>query len=145
MRQQIILDTGPLVAFLNRHDTYHAWSVKRWEEIVPPMWTCEAVISEACFLLRRQANGARHILELLLRKVIQIPFRMTDQVASLADLLQKYEDVPMSLADACLVRMAELLDASSIFTLDDHFTIYRKNKRQTIPLLLPTSGSKGRL
>jgi uncharacterized protein len=142
MRQKIVLDTGPLVAFLNRHDVYHEWAVGHWDEIAPPMLTCEAVISEACFLLRREAAGAEHILELLQRKVIHIPFRMVENVTPLAALMQKYKNIPMSLADACLVRMAELMDESSVFTLDDHFAVYRKNKRQTIPLLLPVASSK---
>ena len=137
MRQQVILDTGPLVAFLNRRYKYHDWSIGQWREIVPPMLTCEAVLSEACFLLRRQAKGVRHILELLRRKAIHVQFRLTENVAPLIDLMQKFEGIPMSLADACLVRMAEMLDESSIFTLDHDFTAYRKNKRQVIPLLIP--------
>ena len=143
MRRRVILDTGPLVAFLNRQDTYHDWSVAQWNEIFPPMLTCEAVLSEACFLLRRQDKGIKHIFELLRRKAIHVPFRLTENNAPVADLMQKYENIPMSLADACLVRMAEMLDESSIFTLDDHFTVYRKNKRQVIPLLVPPAGPAG--
>jgi predicted nucleic acid-binding protein len=145
MRRQVILDTGPLVAFLNRQDTYHDWSVKQWGEILPPMLTCEAVLSEACFLLRRQDKGIKHIFELLRRKAIHVPFRLTENIAPLADLMQKYENIPMSLADACLVRMAEMLDEISIFTLDDHFTVYRKHKRQVIPLLVPPAALRDRM
>lgn len=137
MMRQVILDTGPLVAFLNGEDRYHHWSVARWDEIQPPMVTCEAVLSEACFLLRSQSNGIKHVFELLRRNAIRVPFRLVENLESLAALIRKYDNVPMSLADACLVRMAELLDESSIFTLDGHFRIYRKNKRQVIPLLIP--------
>ncbi|MEW6666672.1 MAG: PIN domain-containing protein [Thermodesulfobacteriota bacterium] len=145
MRRQVILDTGPLVAFLNRQDTYHNWSVAQWSEILPPMLTCEAVLSEACFLLRWQDKGREHIFELLRRKTIHIPFRMNENIAPLGDLMKKYDSIPMSLADACLVRMAELFDESSILTLDDDFTVYRKNKRQAIPLLAPPAGLRSRM
>jgi uncharacterized protein len=137
MRRQVILDTGPLVAFLNGQDRYHDWSVVQWAEIQPPLLTCEAVLSEACFLLRKQSKGIQNIFELLRRDAVRAPFRLTDNLAPLAAFIQNYENVPMSLADACLVRMAEMLDGSSILTLDDHFRVYRKNKRQLIPLLIP--------
>jgi uncharacterized protein len=142
MRRQVILDTGPLVAFLNGQDRYHEWSLVTWAEIQPPMLTCEAVLSEACFLLRKQSKGIVSIFELLRRDAIRVPFRLTDNLASLADFIRKYDNVPMSLADACLVRMAEILEESSILTLDDHFRVYRKNKRQVIPLLIPPGDLK---
>jgi predicted nucleic acid-binding protein len=106
------------------------------------MLTCEAVLSEACFLLRKQSKGIVSIFELLRRDAIRVPFRLTDNLASLADFIRKYDNVPMSLADACLVRMAEILEESSILTLDEHFRLYRKNKRQVIPLLIPPGDLK---
>ena len=138
MRQKVILDTGPLVAFLNGKDTYHDWAVEQWGRIQPPLLTCEAVVSEACFLLRRQSRGPQSVLELLRRQVLDLSFRLTDHIDTVGALMQKYDNVPMSLADACLVRMAELSDVSPVLTLDAHFKIYRKNKRQVLPLLLPS-------
>ena len=82
---------------------------------------------------------------MLRRKAIHVPFRLTENIAPLADLMQKYENIPMSLADACLVRMAEMLDEISIFTLDDHFRVYRKHKRQVIPLLVPPAALRDRM
>jgi predicted nucleic acid-binding protein len=135
MMRQVILDTGPLVAFLNARDRYHKWAMAQFAEIQPPLLTCEAVVSEACFLLRGCPPGSRSILELLERKVLEISFSLADQLAHVSRLMKKYEDIPSSLADACLVRMAELHDDSSILTLDADFMIYRKHKHRVIPLL----------
>ena len=99
--------------------------------------TCEAVVSEACFLLRTWTHGAGSVLELLERKVVEISFSLADNLAPVAGLLKKYANVPASLADACLVRMSELYDHSPIFTLDADFKTYRKHKRKIIPLPMP--------
>lgn len=137
MKRQVILDTGPLVAFINGRDRYHQWSVSQWAQIEPPLMTCEAVLSESCFLLRDTGKGSLTVLELLKRGVLSLPFRIDDSFDQIKWLLQKYSDIPMALADACLVRMSELYINSQILTLDNDFKIYRKNKRQVIPLLTP--------
>jgi uncharacterized protein len=137
MRDRVILDTGPLVAFLNRRDNYHDWTRRQWAEIRPPLLTCETVLSEACFLVRDLAGGNQAVLGLLQRKVLHIPFRLAESTGEISWLLKKYTDIPMSLADACLVRMAELYPGSPVLTLDRDFTIYRKNRRERIPLLAP--------
>jgi len=138
MKRQVILDTGPLVAFINGRDRYHEWSTLQWAQIDPPFLTCEAVLSESCFLLKGIEGGQATVLELLRRGVLNLSFRIDDSVKQIAWLLQKYSDVPMSLADACLVRMSELYTESHVLTLDDHFRIYRKNKRQVIPIFSPS-------
>ena len=135
MKRQVILDTGPLVAFLNGKDRYHEWAMLQWAQIAPPLLTCEAVISEACFLLRGIEGGQPAVLEFLRRGVVHLAFRLNEHVNQITVLLRKYSDVPMSLADACLVRMAELYADSPVLTLDDDFRIYRKNKREVIPIL----------
>ncbi len=137
MKRRIILDTGPLVAFINRRDKYHKWATLQWAQIEPPLLTCEAVLSEACFLLGSLDGGQITVLELLQRSVLHIPFTMIEHVNQLDRLLQKYSDVPMSLADACLVRMSEMYSESIVLTLDSDFNIYRKNRRQVIPVLSP--------
>ena len=137
MKQQVILDTGPIVAFINGRDRYHKWAMLQWAQIDPPLLTCEAVLSEACFLLSRLSGGQEALLELFNRGVLHIPFRLIEHVNQIARLLKKYSNVPMSLADACLVRMTELYSESTVFTLDTDFKIYRKNKRQVIPILSP--------
>ena len=137
MKRQVILDTGPLVAFINGRDRYHQWSILQWGQIAPPLLTCEAVLSESCFLLRGVEGGQVAVLELLRRGVLNVTLRIDDSVKEITWLLRKYSDVPMSLADACLVRISELYTDSPILTLDNDFKIYRKNKRQVIPLLSP--------
>ena len=138
MRQQVILDTGPLVAFINSRDRYHKWATLQWAQINPPLLTCEVVLSEACFLLRNHDGGQKAVLELLQRQVLNMPFRLVEHANRIAWLLGKYSNIPMSLADACLVRMTELYSESHILTLDTDFKIYRKNKRQAIPTLSPS-------
>ena len=112
MRQEVLLDTGPLVAFLNRRDRFHKWAVAWFGEIEPPMLTCEAVLAEACHLLRRLQGGPPRVVELVHRGVVAAPYRLEDDSAPLAKLLDKYSDLPMSLADACLVRLAESVTGS---------------------------------
>ncbi len=133
----LILDTGPLVAFLNRRDPYQEWVSLQWSRIKPPLHTCESVLSEACFLLTRHKGGCGAVLDLVQRGVIQISFQMADHMESISRLMNKYSDIPMSLADACLVRMSELDEHSQILTIDQDFKTYRRHGRQTIPLVTP--------
>jgi predicted nucleic acid-binding protein len=138
MKRQVILDTGPLVAFLNGRDRHHEWAMLQWAQIDPPLLTCEAVLSEACFVLRGIEGGQAAVLELLRRGVVHVAFRLNEHVNQITWLLRKYQDVPMSLADACMVRMSELHADSPVLTLDDDFRIYRKNKREIISMLSPS-------
>ena len=137
MKRHVLLDTGPLVAFLDRRDEHHEWAVSQWSDIQPPLLTCESVISEACFLLRSLAGGGEGVLELMLRGVVAIEFRLGDDLKPVAKLLSKYANVPMSVADASLVRMAERLPESPVLTVDTDFRLYRKHGRQVIPTILP--------
>lgn len=134
----IILDTGPLVAYLKRQDQFHDWSMKVLSQVGLPLLTCEAVIVETCFLLRTTHDGPKQIMALLETQAVQIPLQLSPEAASIRSLMQRYQSVPMSLADACLVRMAELYPASTVLTLDSDFLIYRKNKAQMIPTLMPS-------
>lgn len=131
-----MLDTGPLVAFLNRQDKYHSWAMAQWGQIAPPMLTCEAVLSEACFLLAQTELGNEPVLRLLQRGVLALPFRLEDQAQAITRLLEKYRSVPISLADACLVRMSELYPGQ-VFTIDNDFSVYRRHGRQVIPAIVP--------
>jgi len=139
MKQRVICDTGPLVAFFNRQDRHHEWAVAQWDRIEPPLLTCEAVVSEACFLLQTTSGGSAGVLELVRRGVVNLAFTFSDNVDPVATLMKKYAGVPMSFADACLVRMTELYDTSAMITLDSDFTFYRKHIRRAIPLLMPPS------
>ncbi len=133
----IILDTGPLVAFLNKSDRYHTWAVTQFSQMKPPFYTCESVISEASFLLRNFENGVANIFKLISRDLIKIEFKLQDEFSEIQKLLNKYIDVPMSLADGCLVRMSEQITNSAICTLDSDFNIYRKERRKVIPIIFP--------
>lgn len=137
MQQQILLDTGPLVAFINPRDQLNQWASDQWGKVNSPLLTCEAVITEACFLLRNVYRGEDAIAKLVESKIVQIPFHLDDEISSIRQLLMRYQSVPMSLADACLVRMAELYSGSVVLTLDRDFTIYRKNTNQIINLMTP--------
>jgi predicted nucleic acid-binding protein len=131
------LDTGPIVAFLNRRDTFHEWARDALDSIKPPVLTCEAVLSEACFLLRHTPRGPDAVLELVNRGLLRIEFCLADHVAALRKLLVKYKSVPISLADACLVRMSDLEADMAVVTLDSDFRVYRRLGRQQIPLVAP--------
>ena len=137
MDKSIIVDTGPLVAFLNRSDRFHNWTKQQWERIHPPLLTCEAVLAETCFLMRHLPGGNQAVLELVNRGIIQSMFNLEQEVQPLMKLIKRYADVPMSLADACLVRMAELQAQSKVLTLDQDFRVYRKHGRHVIPVLMP--------
>lgn len=137
---RIVVDTGPIVALLNRRDRHHAWIREVFGTVEPPIFTCEAVISEACFLLGRLPGGSEAVLELLVLGILRIDFRMLSEIDALQRLMRKFVSVPMSLADACLVRMTELDPQSTIVTLDSDFRVYRRNRRQVVPTIMPERG-----
>jgi uncharacterized protein len=134
---RVLLDTGPLVAYLNRNDRHHEWAVAGWRALSDALWTCEAVLSEATFLLQSEGADAEPILQLLERRIVRSDFALDDHRADVIRLLRKYRDQPMSLADACLVRMSEVIDRCQVFTTDRDFLVYRRKGRHVIPLLAP--------
>jgi predicted nucleic acid-binding protein len=136
--RNVLLDTGPLVALIDHRDRHHPWVEAQFAEILPPLLTCEAVLTEACYLARRTNGGIQAVLELFEREVARLAFTLDDNFSTVSALILRYANVPMSLADACLVRMSELVSDGVVFTLDSHFRIYRRHKREKIPLLLPS-------
>ena len=137
MKKGVLVDTGPLVAFLNRRDRFHDWAVAQWNLVAAPMLTCEAVVSESCFLLSGIKGGSDRLMQLIQRDILSISFHLGEHVDPVKKLLLKYQSVPMSLADACLVRMSEVHSNSYVFTLDGDFNLYRKDGRQVIPSIMP--------
>lgn len=135
--KQIILDTGPLVALLKRQEQYHVWVTDIWANLNPPAIICEAVLTETLFLLRNDSSADSLVFRFLEDKLLEIPFQLSQEYQRVKTLRQTYASVPMSLADACLVRMSELYPNSTVMTLDSDFTIYRKNRNQPIPVLMP--------
>lgn len=138
-QKKVIVDTGPIVAFLNKNDHFHEWAKNQFAVLNPPLITCESVISEACYLLKNFSHGASNVLELIERQLLILPFDLQSEIVIIKKLMEKYKNVPMSLADACLVRLSEQISNSVILTLDTDFRIYRKNKRNIIPLIIPDS------
>ena len=132
-----ILDTGPLVAVLDRSDACHAWASEQLKLIQAPLITCEAVIAEVCYLLRRYPAATANIGNWIKGGIIESRFILSPETEATFALLKKFADVPMSFADACLVRLSGLYPEYRIFTLDQDFLIYRRNKRQRIPVLMP--------
>jgi uncharacterized protein len=135
MAASALVDTGFLVALLSRRDANHRWAAAQAPRFPPPWRTCEAVLSEASHLLGR--HGTRSLAALLRRDALVCDYRFADDMEAVLRLLEKYADVPMSFADACLVRMSETLNDPKLLSTDADFRIYRRHGRQTIPCVLP--------
>jgi uncharacterized protein len=136
---RILADTGPLVAYVSETDQHHGWAAAAFGSFYEPIYTCEAVLSEALFLLRSADLSIETFLQLLERGVVRTDFSLAENRADVLKLLRKYADQPMSLTDACLVRMSELYDSCQVFTTDRDFLVYRRKGRSVIPLLAPFS------
>ena len=129
-----IADTGFLVAFANRNDVHHGWAVEVAERLSEPLLTCEAVLAEAAFHLQDTAL----VLSMLQESLVTLAFDCRDHLPQLAALAKRYADRHPDLADLCLIRMSELHPRHSIITVDrSDFRIYRRNKREAIPLITP--------
>ncbi len=137
MEAPVILDTGPLVAYLDSREEHHDWAVAQIDSFEDPMITCEAVIVESCFLLQDHQRALAKIADYLARGVIRIEFSLTENHSAVFELMKKYHDVPMALADACLVCMAEESRGSRVFTADSDFHVYRLRGRKAVPLICP--------
>ena len=125
MIRPVLLDTGCIVALLDRSERRHEASVKALEDLSAPLVTCEAVIAESCYLLRRMRGAAVAVLENVERGIFAIPFRLDSAARPLRILMRKYADVPIDLADACLIHLATELGTGRILTLDSDFEVYR--------------------
>ncbi|MGQ0507017.1 MAG: type II toxin-antitoxin system VapC family toxin [Myxococcaceae bacterium] len=132
-----LVDTGPLVALLKKDEEHHQWVSETFRELpAEGMVTCEAVISEACFLLARWPLA----VDGLLRRLVEGNLRlspMDGESAAIHALIKKYRNVPASYADACLVRLSERHPDATVLTTDSDFEIYRRHGRQPIPLRAP--------
>ena len=133
----VIADTGPLVAYFNRAERNHAWAVECVRELEAPLLVCEPVLAEVMYLLGRLAKAQDALFELLENGALRIALRVDEHVPALRALHRKYRDRPMSLADACVVRMAELFDQHTVLTLDSDFSVYRKHGRAPLELIHP--------
>lgn len=137
----VAIDTGPIVALLNARDRHHVWAKATFARLTPPLLTCESVLTEACHLVRSARGGSSAVLALVTSGMLEVHFDLASEVRSVTKLLDRYASVPMSLADASLVRMAELDARLQIVTLDSDFHVYRRNGRQALKLLTPPMGN----
>ncbi len=134
---RVIVDTGPLVAYFNGRDRWHRWVVGQMTTLATPLLTCEPVLTEACFLIHRSGGRPADLIRKLSEGVLEIGIDLGKEAAGIEGLLKRYADTPMSLADACLVRLSERFADCRVFSLDSDFEHYRRNGRQLIPLLRP--------
>ena len=132
-----IVDTGPLIAFFDRAEQHHHWVVAQVEELDPPLLVCEPVLAEAMYLLARFTGAQDALFGLLENGALNVAFRVEEHVPALRALHRKYKDRPMSLADACIVRMTEIYERHAVLTLNSDFTVYRKNGRDPLALIYP--------
>jgi predicted nucleic acid-binding protein len=128
-----IADTGFLVALLEARDWHHSWAMRLAEDIEWPALTCESVLSETSFHLR----SSKLPLEMVQHGMLRLAFDCANNLQHLSDLASRYSDRHPDLADLCLVRMSELYPRHTIITVDEDFRVYRRNKREAIPLLSP--------
>jgi uncharacterized protein len=135
MGANVLADASFLVALINRRDRHHRWAVAQSANYPPPWSTCEAAVSEAFHVLA--APGAPGLRALLRGGLLRLAFDLGDQLEAVLNLMEKYADVPMSMADACLVRMTETLSDALLLTTDTDFRLYRRHSRQVVPCLLP--------
>ena len=126
------------MAYLNGRDRHHAWALGVLEQVRPPLLTCEAVLSEAVYLLSADPSGGERVMDLVGRGMLRAKFDLQAEATAVTGLLRRYRSLPMDLADACLVRMSELHPDCTLVTVDSEFRdIYRRNGRQVIPTELP--------
>jgi uncharacterized protein len=130
----VLPDTGLCVALHCRDDAFHGWARDQFAQITSPSMTCKAVVAETCFLLARGGHDPAKALALIARGVVRVGMVLSDEIAPVQALFERFYNVPPSLADACL-RMSELYERCRVFTLDADFHIYRRHGRKVIPLL----------
>ena len=135
MARNAVVDAGFVVALLSSRDNHHEWAVTQASELPPPWSTCEAVLSESFHLLGR--TGGPILGALLRRRALLLAFEFTENLDAVVKLIEKYSDVPISLADACLVRMTETLADPIVLTTDEDFRVYRRHSRQVVPCVTP--------
>ena len=134
----VLLDTGPIVAYLNANDTHHTWAVAALGQLRPPLLTCEPVLAEAVYLLRGLSSGSARVFELIRRGAVTVGFRLADELEPVQRVIARYGSSRTDLADACLVRMSEVYADPVVVTIDSQFRdVYRRHGRKTIPTVLP--------
>ena len=136
--KRVILDTGPLVAFMDRGEPFHSWSVEQLERVTAPLLSCEAVIAETDYIIRSRGGDPAGLYEQIAEGVIDVSFSLAREIRPVAALMHRFADQEMQLADACVVRLSELNEDCVVLTTDVRdFLVYRRFERQRIPFLAP--------
>jgi uncharacterized protein len=135
MDRDVLVDAGFVVALLSGRDAHHQWAVAQANQFPPPWLTCEAALSEAFHLLGDR--GTSKLGALIRRRALTVGFAFAENLESVLKLLEKYSDVPMAFADACLVRMTETMADPIVLTTDRDFRVYRRHSRQVVPSIMP--------
>ncbi len=139
MPARILIDAGPIVAFLRASDQWHPWAVKQFKHF-STLATCDAVLAEACARLAYYGNDQSRVMDLVVNGSLTTEFAVNPAAARIAGLMKKYASRPMDFADACLVVMSEQVHECLLVTLDaTDFSVYRRHERQVIPFLSPKS------
>ena len=136
-KTDVLIDAGPLAAAFYQRDQHYEWARRQVSHISPPVYTCEAVLSEAFHLLERVPQGAQKLLDFLERGFVEVAFAYADHAGPVRELMRTYADQPMSFADAGLVRMAEVRRAAQVFTTDADFRVYRTAGGEALDVLAP--------
>jgi len=131
----VLLDTGFIVALLDRSESFHKTCARTVREVQAPLVTCEAVITESCYLLRNLSGASEAVIENIAAGIFQIPFQLSRDTAGVKQVLRKYKDRTIDLADACLIRLADQFGTADILTLDQDFAIYRWGKNKPFRVL----------
>ena len=137
VRTDTLVDAGPLVSYFHRRDEHHEWATRQMAHLSPPLYTCEAVLSKAFHLLEEAPQGAQTLVAFLERGIVEVPFAYAEHTGRVHERMRTYADQPMSLADACLVRMAETHPERPVVTADDDFQVYRTASDESLDMRLP--------
>jgi uncharacterized protein len=133
----VLLDTGVIVALLDRSERYHRVCVEAIAEVQGPLITCEAVMAETCYLLRNLLGAAETVVENVAQGIFQIPFQLSRSAPEVRRILQKYRDRPIDFADACLIHLADQTGTGEILTIDRDFEVYRWGRNRPFRLVVP--------
>jgi len=131
----VLLDTGFIVALLDRSESFHKTCARAVREVQAPLVTCEAVITESCYLLRNLSGASEAVIENIAAGIFQIPFQLSRDTPGVKQVLRKYKDRKIDLADACLIRLADQFGTGDILTVDQDFAIYRWGKNKSFRML----------
>lgn len=132
----VLLDTGVIVALLDRSEKFHQACAEAVCGLEAPLITCEAVIAESCYLLRNLSGAPEAVIENVAAGIFQVSFQLSREAAGVRQVLRKYRDRKIDLADACLIRLADEFGTADILTLNKDFEVYRWGRNKPFRVLL---------